>query len=145
MREGGLIIYKFTYNDCNISYLGCQQQILKARIHQHLYMSERPNLTLTNPSHSESNNQAKNSHIFFQLRTSNCQHCFFSNLSILETMHIHKIASIPPQATIYLLSCNNNKKIILKLILKAPTCGYLLLSEIPNFLIPHSHPLYFQA
>ena len=53
------VIYKFSCGDCNASYLGCTRQRFKTRIHQHLGTSERSGLALTNPSHSEPRNHAK--------------------------------------------------------------------------------------
>ena len=53
------VIYKFSCGDCNAFYLGCTRQRFKTRFHQHLGTSERSGLALTNPSHSEPRNHAK--------------------------------------------------------------------------------------
>ena len=85
------VIYKFTCEDCNAFYLGCTRQRLKTRIHRHLSTSERSGLALTNSSHSQPRNHSKQ----FKHNISANNFRFVStasptDLSILETMHIHK-------------------------------------------------------
>ena len=84
------VIYKFSCGDCNVSYLGCTRQRFKT-IHQHLGTSERSGLALTNPSHSEPRNHAKQ----FEHNISANNFRIVStasptDLNTLETMHIHK-------------------------------------------------------
>ena len=74
-----------------IHLLGCTRQRFKTRIHQHLGTSERSGLALTNPSHSEPRNHAKqfkhniSANNFRIVSTASP-----TDLNILETMHIHK-------------------------------------------------------
>ena len=82
---------------------GCTQQRFKSRIHQHLGASERSGLTLPNLSHSKPRNHIRkfkhnlSANNFRIVSTASS-----SDLSILETMHMHKekpVLSIHQQTT----------------------------------------------
>ena len=89
LRSG--VVYKFSCGGCDATYIGCTRQRFKARVCQHLGISDRTHSFLLRPVHSEPRNHASQCSTLLSADQFSIVDQCTNNLLTLESLYIKQL------------------------------------------------------